>query len=282
MSGSPRRRGLGERGLTALSRQLSPRDVAVLDTVAAHRFITTRQVQALLFDGHASAVSGARVCHRVLARLARDGLLARPERRVGGLGAGSSSAIWRLSPSGVRLRRLRAGEGTAWRSGYVEPGTRFIQHYLAVGDCHVTLVQAGRQRRLELLELQLEPACWRHYSGLGGGRLVLKPDLYAVTAPVGDGETPADFEDHWFIEVDLGTESLRVVFRQCQLYDTYRRQGIEQQKTGTFPLVVWIMPSHARAAKLQAVLRQARNLDRSLFQVTTAEQFIAHIAGDAS
>ena len=282
MSASPRRRGLGERGLSELNRQLSPRDVAVLDIVAAHRFMTARQLQALLFHDHASAASGARICHRVLARLARDGLLVRPERRVGGLGAGSGAAFWRLSPSGVRLRRLRAGDGTAWQSGYIEPGSRFIQHYLAVGDCHVALIQAERQRRLELLELQLEPGCWRRYTGLGGDRLVLKPDLYVVTAPVGDGGTQADFEDHWFIEIDLGTESLRVVLKQCQLYDTYRRQGTEQQQTGTFPLVVWVMPSDERAAKLQAALRAARGLDRDLFRVTTVEDFVALITRGAA
>jgi hypothetical protein len=43
--------------------------MAVLASVAAHRFLTTRHVERLHFADHSSALAGARACRRVLARL---------------------------------------------------------------------------------------------------------------------------------------------------------------------------------------------------------------------
>ncbi len=208
MSRPERRRGRGAAGLTELAGLLSQRDQAVLQAIAEHRYFTTKQVEQLLFSSHSTPDSGARCCRRVLSRLERWKLLERPIRRVGGLQAGSAASIWMLSSAGQRLRNLQAGRGAVGRVR--EPGERFIQHYLAIGDAHLALVTAARAGLVELLSVQIEPACWRPYTGLGGTREVLKPDLFAVTAS-------GEYEDHWFIEIDRATESLPVLIRQCQL-----------------------------------------------------------------
>jgi Replication-relaxation len=272
MSRPERRRGRGAAGLTELAGLLSERDQAVLQGIAEHRYFTTRQVEQLLFANHSTPDSGARCCRRVLSRLERWGLLERPIRRVGGLQAGSASSIWMLSSAGQRLRNLQAGRGAVGRVR--EPGERFIQHYLAIGDAHLALVSAARIGRLELLTVQIEPQCWRSYTGLGGQREVLKPDLFAVTAS-------GEFEDHWFIEIDRATESLPVLIRQCQQYESYRRSGIEQASTGLFPRVLWVVPDNNRVAQLRAALAGARTFDRDLFQVTTPDELIDHMTGGA-
>jgi hypothetical protein len=175
-----------------------------------------------------------------------------------------------LSSAGQRLRNLQAGRGAVGRVR--EPGERFIQHYLAIGDAHLALVTAARSGRLELVTVQIEPKCWRSYTGLGGQREVLKPDLFAVTAS-------GEYEDHWFIEIDRATESLPTVLKQCQQYEAYRRSGIEQEASGVFPRVLWVVPDNSRATQLRAALTSARTFDRDLFQVTTPDELIDTVTG---
>lgn len=245
----------------------------MLDLVAAHRFLTARHIQVFCFVEHATDASAARTCRRVLARLERWRLLERPIRRIGGLQAGSASSIWMLTSTGQRLRSIRAGRGAVGRVR--PPGERFIAHYLAVADAHLALVQAEQVGQLAISEVRLEPACWRQFAGLGGGRRVLKPDLAAVTAPTGDTE----YEDHWFVEVDRGTESLPTLIRQCRLYEDYRRSGSHQAVHGVFPLVIWVVPDATRAAKLTAAIAAARGIATAGYRVTTPDGFIALVVG---
>ena len=156
-----------------------------------------------------------------------------------------------------------------------EPGERFAAHYLAVADTHLSLVDAERAGQLVLAQVQIEPRCWRPFTGLGGSKEVLKPDLAAVTAASRDTE----YEDHWFIEVDRGTESLPTLIRQCQAYQTYRRTGTQQTETGVFPLVVWIVPDDTRAAKLTTAITSTRDLDQQLYRIVTPERFIPLLRG---
>jgi len=270
MSRPERRRGPGAASLGDLARLLSDRDLAVLQAIAEHRFLTTRQIEQLVFVNHATPESAARSCRRVLARLEAWGLLERPIRRVGGLQAGSASSVWMLASAGLRLRNLRAGIGAVGRVR--EPGERFIQHYLAIGNAHLALVTADRERRLELLRVQIEPQCWRSFPGLGGGTVTLKPDMYVV---IGSGE----YEDHWFIEIDRATESLPVLLKQCHQYEAYRRSGIEQATARIFPRVLWVVPDEHRASRLRTAVAAARHLDTSLFLVTIAGNFLQAVTG---
>src|SRR5437588_12844028 len=149
---------LGRRGLAHLRERLSERDLDVIRSVAEHRFLTTRQVEALHFADHVSQLAGARVCRRVLARLTDERLLARLERRVGGVRAGSASYVYALGPVGGRLI-------DGQRRRITEPSPTFLMHTLAVAQTHVELVQASRRAQLELLSVDVEPRCWRHYTG---------------------------------------------------------------------------------------------------------------------
>lgn len=262
-----RRRGPGRRGLVELAEQLSPRDLAVLDLIALHRFLTTTQLEGFYFDDHHSNASGSRSCRRVLARLERLDLVERPRRRVGGLLAGSAPSVWMLTSIAVRLRSLLRGSGDAGRVR--TPGDRFIAHHLAVADLHLALVNAQRVGRLVLHRLSIEPASWRTYDGTGGQRRVLKPDLLAVISSARDSE----YEDHYFVEIDLTTESLPTVLRQCRQYVEYRATGDAQAKDGVFPWVVWVAPPK-RAERIQAAIETARSIDSELFKVTTPDRVV--------
>lgn len=272
-------RGLGTARLLALANSLSARDRAVVDLLHEHRFLTTTHLYALLFEEkHANAGTGMRVCRRVLARLHRQHLIDQLPRRVGGYGAGSSAGVWFLTPTGQRLRSLTRGDGVTLPPARLrDPSTRFVAHTLAVADIRVRLHQAARAGQFAVRWLETEPHCWRPYLGMHGAREILKPDL-ALTTVSADGQ----YEDSWFIEVDLGTEHLPTVLGKCGQYETYRRTGTEQDQRGVFPLVVWITMTDERADKLRAGVHRTQSLDEALHRVITPGQLSALITGGAS
>ena len=112
--------------------------------------------------------------------------------------------------------------------------------------------------------MQLEPECWRAYSSAGAS-CSLKPDLYAAT-------TTEEYEDRYFIEVDLDTESPAKIIEKCQKYHAYYRSGLEQEASEMFPLTVWIVPSAGRKEKLIRHLREAFDKQPKLFAIITCEE----------
>ncbi|HSX65941.1 replication-relaxation family protein [Nocardioides sp.] len=261
---------IGHRMLESLDRSLSDRDRDVLRLVAEHRFLTTHQVQAFRFQTHNSEASGARVARRVLARLQRDGMLEPLGRPVGGFRGGSAATIWRLTSAGSRLVY---GDDKRRRPG--RPTERFLKHSLAIADVHVLLNQHKRIETIEDIAVQVEPASWRTYQGPAGERRWLQPDLYAEIMTT-------DFLDRHFIEVDLGTESLPTLIKKCQQYEDYRRSGVEQARSGSFPLVVWLFVDHRRAQKLEAAVRRSSKLTDAMYRYAIPDTLTEVLAGGAA
>ena len=258
---------VGSRRLERIRDGLSERDWQVVDLIHGHRYLTTRQLEHFAFHDHATPLTGARVCRRVLRRLAYLGVIEPLERRVGGIRAGSASYVWQLGRVG---RRLLGGPRTRAH----EPSALFLAHTLAVTDAHLALLLAHRAGSLDLIKIDLEPDCWRSYSGLGGSREVLKPDLYVVT---GDPSDTA-YELRWFIEVDRGTEHPKRLLDKCHRYLDYARTLGDD----TMPLVVWQMSSQAAADRLRRAIEGDAAIDARLFRATTPETLVALVAGGAS
>lgn len=258
----------GSLGVRRLSHLVNERDLAILGSVRAHRLIHTRQVYELHFWNHASYVSGIRACTRVLNRLEAHRFIRRLSRPVGGHGGGSSSTIWALDVAGDRLLRHFSGE--KGRSRSFEPSLAFQTHTLAIADLRVALERAAREGAFELLTVQTEPDTWRTYPGQLGAERTIKPDLHVVTAS-------SEFEDHWFIELDLGTESVGTLRSKLDAYTAYRASGREQRAGGVFPRVVWLVPDTRRLATLTEL---AAMHDARLFFVTTADRLLAMFGYD--
>lgn len=257
---------LGRRGLTRLHGHLSERDIAAIESVAKHRFLTGKQLERLHFHDHSTEATGARVCRDVLARLTKQRLLTRLRRRVGGIRAGSASYVYALGPVGRRL----VGEATARHVS--EPSSTFLEHTLAIADAHLAMIEGASDGGFELIEVEIEPAAWRRYPNVAGARQTLRPDLYVVSAR-------DEFEYCWFLEIDRGTEHKPALVRKCRQYEAYWRTGIERQRSGTFPLVVWVTDDELRAQEIEAAIRSARSLKHDLFQVTTSDRLAALMAG---
>jgi hypothetical protein len=240
---------------------------AIISSVAEHRFLTTKQIARLHFHDHATDLAGIRACVRVLARLKSQRVLARLERAIGGVRAGSASFIWSLDTAGDRLtrRRILGSEAEVARRRVVEPSLMYQAHMLAVAEARVSLEEAARIGHFSIIQIQTEPDNWRTYTGPEGAPEILKPDLFVITA---DGE----YQDHWFIEIDRGTESLPVLIRKSRQYEQYRRSGREQATRGVFPVVVWVLPHSGRRGQLEALLGRTRGLESSLFRVISPDE----------
>lgn len=256
--------------VTSLLLRLSERDLAVLESLRAHRLLTTALIRRLHFaHGHATITAASGATMRVLARLEMHGLVARLERRIGGVRSGSSGIVWQLAATGERLLRTMRGEKK--RRRYMDPSPAFTAHTLAVAEHAVRLQEFAGEGAIELVSVETEPSCWRSFVSPHGTREWLKPDLYAVTAS-------GDFEDHWFLEVDRATEHPTAVVRKAKTYQRYAATGAHQARHGLFPAVVWVVPDKARRGALEAALAADRGVQPELHRVVTVDEFRGLVA----
>jgi hypothetical protein len=264
--------GRGRRSLRFVREQLSVRDEAVLCSVASLRLMTTRQIERLHFR-EGSALTQARRCRATMERLHDLDLVHRLDRRVGGIRAGSASYIYSLSSRGRRLLDLDGPAGGRRRRP-AEPSTAFQDHVLAVAEFCVQLHEAERTGAFELVRFQAEPMCWRAYVGIGGERVVLKPDAYTALAD-------SDFETLSFVEVDRGTEGRTTLRRKGEAYLSYALSGAEQARSGVFPRVVFLVPNERRAAAVRQALLPIRRSDE-LFVVGLVGHAVGVLSGGLS
>jgi hypothetical protein len=259
---------VGAVALDRLNRLLPTRDRHVLERVREHRYLSTHQIQEFVFTTHQTQESAARTTRSVLLRLERSLLLRPLERRIGGVRAGSSAQLWQLTPAAARLL---LDEGSTYRTH--EPSPRFLGHCLAVADVHLALRRLTSDDDITDVGVSIEPTSWRRYSGSGGESRWLQPDLAAVVST-------NHYDDRWFIEVDLGTESLPTLLRKCGQYEAYRASGIEQEASGGFPLVLWVFTKPQRAEQLaRSVLRSPR-LTPQLFRYAGPSSLLDVLRGD--
>lgn len=244
----------------ALAERLSARDLAVIERVAALRFVRGDQLARLCFAEESDAATIARTARRGLLRLVRLGVLERLPRPVGGVRAGSAGFVYYLGLGGQRLATSHGWQPERQRRRSIVPGTLFVRHALQVAELHTRLTEADRSGRFELLELAAEPTCWRTFGGAGGQQAALKPDSY-VRLGVGA------YEDSYFIEVDRGTEGSRALDRQLRLYAAYHASGVEQAEREVFPVTLWLTTTPKRVAAIEECTSRLPVAVQQLFRV---------------
>ncbi|WP_058595041.1 replication-relaxation family protein [Microbacterium testaceum] len=254
--------------LRQLRSDLSERDWALLRFLSRHCYATTKQLQRQFFTGHATPSAATRATVRVLDRLLQQRLITRLERKIGGHTRGSASYIWHLDAAGERITRRDGGP----RRRFIDPSLPFLEHCLQITETAVILHELTQGTNLRLTKLEIETEAWRSFLTGQGTTTILKPDLFATLS------TP-EFDDHWYVEVDLGTESVVPVLRdKCAAYAAYRATGRAQAEHGVFPRVLWIVPTQRRADRLTATIHADKHLPDRLFTVITPQQLPATIA----
>jgi hypothetical protein len=264
--------------------RISAQDSAILSTVRACHYITSRQLMRLYFPpvAHFNRSASVRNTNRHLFRLMEWGLLSHLKRRIGGVRAGSGANVWFLTDTGHRLLCLDESTESFRRKRHHEPKLQFVKHHLAISEVYVRLHELSRKRKsIALVTANFEPDCWRQFPSMVGGRpAILKPDLYLVNTITvksggnGNGDcNHAQYEDYWFMEVDLDTESPAVIVRKCEQYVRYFNSGIEQRSNGLFPRVVWIVPTDNRKGCLvRHITDNFSGVMRELFAVITLDE----------
>lgn len=256
-------RRLSRQQLEEVEGRLGDRDRQILTTVQCYRYLLTGQIQRLYFCDAATSTAARRAAARALRKLKDMGLVDHLARRIGGVRAGSGGLVWHLTHAGERVLRLHTQSASPMRH-FFEPSPYFLAHTLSVAEIAVQITELCRECGTKLTTLQPEPECWRTYSEYGSA-LALKPDLFAITVS-------GQYEDRWFIEVDLATESPAKVVGKCEKYHKYYRTGLEQQEVEVFPLTVWIVPTVERKEKLIAHIRAAFDKQPKLFSVITTDE----------
>ena len=256
---------ISQRSLEKLVPTLSERDKQLLLFIRECRYLTTKQIQQLHFTDASTALAGLKAANRNLNKLQGLELIDALARRIGGVRSGSGSRIWHVTDSGERLLRLDNINSKARpRKRSFEPSQHFLAHTLAVAECLVQLTKLCADDDLALIKTELEPDCWRYYTHQGK-LTTLRPDLFALT-------NCGDYEDRWFIEIDLDTEAPITVIEKCRRYHDFYRSNLEQKQHKVFPLVVWIVPEEKRKASIAAHIKAEFKHQPKIFIVITPDE----------
>lgn len=235
------RRYVSRERLVRLDAELTPRDHDLVHVVGLLRLVSGRQLLSLVWPDATEA--DARAARRALVRLTRARVLARLDRRVGGLGRGSDAYTYALDTGGQRLlapgkaRRPRLPSPAMWR------------HVLAGSESYVRLAEGLRTSGRVLDEWQGEPECWRRFSAPDGSLARLKPDAFVRVAGLG-------YTDVTFLETDTGSQSPAVIRAKLASYRAYAMTGAEQAREGVFPRVVFVVPDPRRQDVIVTLLAE--------------------------
>ena len=262
--------------LEELEPSLSDRNKKVLRSIQAYCYLTTSQIQRLHVIDAATPSAALRATSRNLKKLKELHLIDSLDRRIGGVYSGSGSSVWYLDAAGEHLLRLTDNKKARPHKASFEPSPYFLVHTLSVSECVVRLTEVCRKKGMHLTEAQNEPYCWRPYNS-AGKIIALKPDLFAITLC-------HMYEDRWFFEIDLATESPIKVIEKCHRYHQYYRSGLEQEQYGVFPLVVWIVPDAARKSSIEIRIKAEFLRLPNIFVVITPDELetlVRQGAGDS-
>jgi protein involved in plasmid replication-relaxation len=239
-----------------VTERLSDRDWEIIGSVVRLRLATGAQLERLHFTDLSPRVR-ARVRRRVLARLVAWRVLMSLERRIGGVRAGSTGLVFALDTAGQQFARHR--DGTSRRPR--EPSVTLLSHTLSGTELYVSVVERSREEAFTVAKYLTEPACWQPLA-LGGW---LKPDAYLRLRT-------AAVTDHWWLEIDKGTEHLPTIRRKLAAYLDYATSG-GLGPTGVLPRVLVTVPDERRRAAVAEVIARLPDAD-GLLHVTTEQDAV--------
>jgi hypothetical protein len=244
-----------------MSSQLTPIDYCVIETLSTVRVSSGAQLRKLYWP---NSDTGRRLARHHLAKLTKLRLIARLDRRIGGVRAGSDGFTYTLDVGGHRLAST-GNEKTRPRRP-TTPGDRYLDHALAITERYVDLHDLEAAHTFEIIGFEAEPDSWRRYLGAHGRAVTVKPDAFTILAN-------NEWEHRWFLEIDRGTEHRPTILRKANDYVTYWHTGTEQQDADVFPKVLWIAPDTTRTAQLTDWLAGLDPSAWQLFQVCTDAGF---------
>ncbi|MGW6571402.1 replication-relaxation family protein [Streptomyces sp. NPDC054945] len=255
--------------LAQLAVDLTTRERQFLAELATLHVATTAQLGRLVFGGCKPATT-SRLGQRHAERLVRFNLIHRYANRSHDRKVGAPGYVLTLTEAGWSLSGADTAARQRQRRSWM-PSDAFLAHRLAISELYVRLTEQSRDGGPTLREFKAEPDSWRRYLGLGDEPQVAKPD--ALVRLVANG-----LELSWFVEIDRGTEGQRHIADKCDAYRRFELSGVEQQRFGIFPGVVFIVPTEPRRQVVQRVIDRQTAAARGLFAVTTEAVMLTALA----
>lgn len=219
-------------------RQLTPRDMDLLDILTKHWVLTAEQISRIAFTD----VNTAR---KRLVLLHRRRIL---DRFRHGIRPGSEAWRYTLGPLGAVIMAARHGQSTPRPATHAERVLRLaesprLEHLLGINEFFVSLIEHARtDARYSLRWWANEKEATAECAGLA------RPDGAGTwTRDLAGGHV---HELTFFLEHDTGTESLARLTAKLPGYAEARLGGGPD-----CPVLFWL-PSHRREANLQHMLRQ--------------------------
>lgn len=218
---------------------LTPRETEILLLVACYRYLGLIHLEEFLFAGtQTSEMSRKVIARRIVQRLRTRGLLGATTRLFGGPGGGSTRLGYHLTTNGSRLARSLNPDLPLRHSP--RGGTFLMQHALMTADVALAFRRAAMTHPgHELIDWECD---WQAAQRLGSPSVM--PDAHVVYAT-------ADHELDAQIEIDLATEGTRFFGAKISRYLELFRSGSWQKRFPTWPVVLTVTPTEARAISLQ-------------------------------
>lgn len=254
-------------GAIGAERQLTGRDNELLDLLADHEVLTTEQITRLLFPS-------SDVARKRLVLLSRRGILARFRACQR---PGSQSWRYTLGPVGATIHAAAHGRALPTTAKTQEKTLRLarsprLEHLLGVNDFFVDLAAHARARAYCALtewlsERDATDACAR----------IVRPDSYGQWRE--NGRTVG-----FFLEYDLGTETLDRLVGKLDGYRELADAGINQPVLFVFPGRKRQANFHDSAAKSPSTRRRvsiASTTAGDISRIGAAERVWLDSAGPA-
>lgn len=235
---------------------LATRDQRILTDLRRVRLLTGQHLERLHFTTLNTSSTRGSARRRSLQRLHQLHLVTTLDRRVGGERAGSAGLIYALDTASRRLVDERGSSGSRQRRPW-PIGQLFVAHTLAIAELYVRLREGERAGHLQLLTFEAEPDAW-HQSSIG----LVKPDAYVALVT-------GRYEDHFWLEVDRGTESLPTLRRKLLVYVDVALAG-DRGPDGVLPRVLVTVESERRRF---AVVELLNNLPSPADRLIHVEPF---------
>jgi len=234
---------MNTRLLIITASRLRERDLAILDALYQHRFLTRHQLQTLYFSDPGSP----RPAQRRLHRLRTDGLILR-RNLVQPDGRRDPEPYYCLTPDGAQVvahRNQLAVNETRKHAADALANPFYVRHALASAGLHCALVRAAHAHP----DHRCPPEWWRGETDTQaqfderGTPLLLRPDGYCRYQA-------GDDIHHHLVEIDLGTMRLPRLIEKLDRYRAYRQSGAWQTRYPVFPKLLLLTTNRDRIRSL--------------------------------
>lgn len=263
---------------------LQARDYGLLLGLLDARVMTIKHAALLHFDGrHEAAKKRLQKLHRA------ELVVQRPRRpQDPGVYSLARAGYLRLQQEGMLNVSADGGWATIWKR--LRVGELMLRHELSVMDVKAAVVSAVVARPdLELVEMSVSPERHRFRvteaveaarSGMRFRSIIAKPDGFLHLRE--QGKDGSAMEHFFFLEVDLGTESLGRLLRKAQHYNQFYRSGGFAMRRGLaredyrrlpFRVLMVFRTSERRDHVAERLLRAAQPI-RSQVWLTTIQEIL--------